>query len=288
VLERGFVFLNSASGEFKNEFTYTLKDSRIEIDETSYYLDDEEWIGMEKSVMLFNETDLNNPIEVYDYTFLEGEWELAFKVIATVFDNEERPIRYFGENYDLLIDHEVAYNENGLRSSTKTYVAYAPEEPQVVEYLLDQEAEFTYNNDLKLIKEVFHLYEYDEIITSEYEYDEKGNLNYEITRSETDNYYSEHELFHTNFYSSGDNANDVSLSFQSSVYPNPASDVMNVTIEGAGNAIITLVNLNGSIVFQQKTSGSVTTISVQSLAKGLYFLTIQSGERTNIHKVIIR
>ena len=82
--------------------------------------------------------------------------------------------------------------------------------------------------------------------------------------------------------------NEVISSILSVVYPNPAADVLNVRIESAGEALITLVNLLGSTVFQQTTSQAVTAISVQSFTKGLYILTIQIGGQTKAHKVIIR
>ncbi|MDR2146835.1 MAG: T9SS type A sorting domain-containing protein, partial [Tannerella sp.] len=117
---------------------------------------------------------------------------------------------------------------------------------------------------------------------------EKGNLSYEITVFEGEGYREEFEAFYTNFYESVIDANEVILSFQSAVYPNPVSDVMNVTVEGADNALITLVNINGSIVFQQKTSRRVTPISVKSLTKGYYFLTVQAGKQMKTYKILIR
>ena len=76
--------------------------------------------------------------------------------------------------------------------------------------------------------------------------------------------------------------------FITAVYPNPASEVLYVTIEGAGETLVTLVNLSGSAVFRQTTNQPVLTIPVQSFAKGMYILTIQSGRQMKSHKVIIR
>jgi len=72
----------------------------------------------------------------------------------------------------------------------------------------------------------------------------------------------------------------------SAVYPNPTSDVINVTFSGADEAVITLLNMNGSIVFQQTTRNQVTTIPVQSFAKGMYFVTIQAGKSVETYKIM--
>jgi len=74
----------------------------------------------------------------------------------------------------------------------------------------------------------------------------------------------------------------------STVYPNPASDVINIFINGTEEAAITLLNMNGSVVFQQKTRQPVMSIPVQSFAKGTYFVHIQAGENMETHKIIIK
>jgi len=73
----------------------------------------------------------------------------------------------------------------------------------------------------------------------------------------------------------------------SAVYPSPTSDVINVSFSGADEAVITLLNMNGSVVFQQTTRQPVTSIPVQSFVKGAYFVTIKAGSFIKTHKVII-
>jgi len=73
----------------------------------------------------------------------------------------------------------------------------------------------------------------------------------------------------------------------STVYPNPTSDVINVSFRSADEAVITLINMNGSVVFRQKTRQPVTTIPIKSLNKGRYLVHIQAGESMETHKIII-
>ena len=212
---------------------------------------------------------------------------------------------------------EVDYNDYGLRNSLSTFgPSDDPEDP----WELIEREEYFYNADLQLEKTVItdkddnsqtYEYEYDEngyivkevysndeyTATFECKYDEQGSLlsinskwDFYFYDEEEDEYYTESEEYdeyYVNFYTDG-SANEVILSIQTAVYPNPASDVLNVTIAGAGEALITMVNMTGSCVFQQKTSLPVISIPVQSFAKGYYLLTIQAGDRIKSHKVFIR
>ncbi|MDR2148257.1 MAG: hypothetical protein LBE91_17570, partial [Tannerella sp.] len=192
----------------KTVYLYTLKDGLLEIEATSKYYALDVWINYEKSVMVFRETDLNNPIEDHEYSYNEItlEWEPYLEMAAVEFDDENRPVVYDAENYETIMRIEVSYNENGLRNSVKSYIAMdIPEEP----WQLNQEGELTYNDDLQLVKDVFYLYDMEETITGEYEYDEKGNLSYEITVFEGEGYREEFEAFYTNFYESVIDANEV-------------------------------------------------------------------------------
>jgi hypothetical protein len=121
-----------------------------------------------------------------------------------------------------------------------------------------------------------------------YKYDERGNLISMIFRSEFSNGdVYDYEEYYTNFYPKG-TANEVISTIQSAVYPNPATEVLIVSIKGAGEALITLVNMNGSTVFQQNTNQEVTMIPLQSVATGYYILTIKASGQITSHKVIKR
>ncbi len=67
-----------------------------------------------------------------------------------------------------------------------------------------------------------------------------------------------------------------------SVYPNPASDILNV--KGSKNADITIMNIDGRVVRSAK---NVSSVSISDLANGLYSVTIKDGNRISKQKVII-
>ena len=300
---------NEPHWEYKTVSSYTRKDGKITVEEITYRLNPQgKWeIAFEKSVFVLNESDLNNPIEIYIYEYDEDadKWILWMQAKAVKFDAGNRPTVYdvewsfyeeeLGGLIELALRIENTYNANGLISSQSmfldlsTFPFFTADDPDET-WLLMQKQEYFYNASQQLVKEVFTEYDIDpdylSITTSEYKYDDKGNVNYEryFFDDYEDNFY---EIFYVNYYPK-DTGNEVVLSTKSAIYPNPVSDVLRVTIEGASEAVITLISENGSAVYRQKTSRAVTAIPVQSFAKGFYILTIQADNRTSTHKVLIR
>jgi len=71
-------------------------------------------------------------------------------------------------------------------------------------------------------------------------------------------------------------------------WPNPAHDKLNIQFNLQGNHQITLVNSLSQNVYKGTYNGSGTyTIPVVEMAKGVYFLKIDSGNGVKTHKVII-
>ena len=234
--------------ESKTEYAYRSISGKLVIEELFYYWEDGSWDRVSKMVYVFNRRDLANPEEIYSYQF-EDDWKLFMQAIVVEYDDDGRPTVYEVESplFEGENSMKVAYNEDGLVKSRT---------------LLTSD---DYTN------------------ITEYEYDAKGNV---IHMTDRDEKVINKEEYYTNFYPSI-TSNEVIRSIQSSIYPNPASDVLHVSIADAGEALITLVNLTGSIVYQQKTSQPITSVPVESLAKGYYILTIQATGQTETHKVII-
>jgi bacillolysin len=63
------------------------------------------------------------------------------------------------------------------------------------------------------------------------------------------------------------------------VYPSPATDILNVSVLGEtnGKGIIKVVDVNGTVVLQQKINSSVQQVDISRLAKGVYMLKIENG-----------
>ena len=292
---------------FTSQKSFELLNDTYLLEMNIYYFDEDEddrYIPIKLKATAFNPE--GRPTE-YDYLMLD-------------YDYDDEADEYIQVAY--LLRAEAEYNENGLMSSISIYAPTGdPDDPWVWFATND----YFYNDALQLVKSVFadsegdaetDEYEYNEkglLIKEasyfvgndsniyEYKYDEQGNVVYVLNywkyssydEENDENYVSdgEEELFLLNFYpdeedEDDDSANEVII--QSAVYPNPVSDVLNVRIAGADNALITIFSMNGSRVFQQTSSQPVVSIPVQSFVKGYYLLTIQTGAWTKSHKVLIR
>jgi hypothetical protein len=72
------------------------------------------------------------------------------------------------------------------------------------------------------------------------------------------------------------------------VFPNPASNVLNVAIKGIDQeANIQLVNILGQTVYSVKTRKQNITISTEQITNGIYTLIYSSGDRKKTEKVVI-
>ena len=70
------------------------------------------------------------------------------------------------------------------------------------------------------------------------------------------------------------------------LYPNPANTT--VTVDGIeGEALVTIVDMNGRTVFSEKTVSSIT-IDLNGMAKGAYFVRITGENSSAIRKLIVK
>ena len=277
-----------------DDYVYTQKGDLIEEDVISSIYTHDKWDYYDREVRIYNPSNMDFSIEYYDYYYDEDSWVLDWQEITTEFDDKGRPLVIMEttprlENF--ANRNNITYNERGLISSI---ISYRLED--VDKWELNRKTVFYYNEADQATKEAHYYYWYDTNEISDekvwlfsysidYEYDEKGNENrYCLTEEDGTIELS----YYTYYYPSDPTGNDVTFSVQSSIYPNPVSDVLYVTLEGADNATITLVNAVGSVLVQQKTNRSVTSIPVQSIAKGYYFLIVQTSKGIKTHTVIIR
>lgn len=69
------------------------------------------------------------------------------------------------------------------------------------------------------------------------------------------------------------------------VYPNPTTDMLNITSDSAAIKTVTIANLAGQVVLTANTTGAV---NVSSLSSGLYIATIVENNKTSVVKVSIQ
>ena len=63
------------------------------------------------------------------------------------------------------------------------------------------------------------------------------------------------------------------------IYPNPATDILNIAIEDMENGIMNIYSTNGALVKEVKLDGSHNSISVNDLHNGCYFFRISYGDK---------
>ena len=87
------------------------------------------------------------------------------------------------------------------------------------------------------------------------------------------------------FYSETVGVNDIAEN-QSVVYPNPANNEINVSVENM--AKVTVYNSIGQMIFAQDANSDVMTISTESMTNGIYYVTIETAEgATSTQKVVV-
>ena len=73
-----------------------------------------------------------------------------------------------------------------------------------------------------------------------------------------------------------------------SVYPNPANNSLNVSIERKENAKATLISLQGNVISEFDIINGSATLNTSSISEGLYIINVKSGESTSAIKVNIK
>ncbi len=82
--------------------------------------------------------------------------------------------------------------------------------------------------------------------------------------------------------------NEVANAFGLNVYPNPASDVINVTLNKEVAASITVVDVTGKVVKTSTINGTSASIYTTGLSNGVYYVNITDGTSVSTEKVVIK
>jgi len=62
------------------------------------------------------------------------------------------------------------------------------------------------------------------------------------------------------------------------IYPNPSKNTLNLEFHKVGKHKITLTDANGNILLTHTSSASTTSLDVSTIASGIYFVTVTSGD----------
>lgn len=83
--------------------------------------------------------------------------------------------------------------------------------------------------------------------------------------------------------------NDVNSKTQVSVYPNPATNILNIQLPAVSSAAqVTIFDATGRQVYFNKLESSKTTVNVSGFSKGVYFVKIEDGNQVTTKKVVVQ
>ncbi len=83
----------------------------------------------------------------------------------------------------------------------------------------------------------------------------------------------------------GSNASE---SIQFSVYPNPASEYVNLNLVDLDDAQVSVINSSGAVVDSFRVTGSETRIDISAYSQGIYHMLVSSGNSIESKKFIVR
>lgn len=84
-------------------------------------------------------------------------------------------------------------------------------------------------------------------------------------------------------------AENNNLSANVSIFPNPAHDVVNISVPVSGSDVykVKLINVIGAVVYEEKISKENFSINLAGKAKGVYFLSIENNTQKAVKKIVI-
>jgi PKD repeat protein len=81
---------------------------------------------------------------------------------------------------------------------------------------------------------------------------------------------------------------NASLNSQLAMYPNPVKDQLNIELPASADSYnIKITNVLGTVVHQEATSKRSASINMASLAKGVYFITVESKTEQVTKKIVL-
>ena len=72
------------------------------------------------------------------------------------------------------------------------------------------------------------------------------------------------------------------------VYPNPATNMINVSFNDAVNGTVSIINIAGKEVLNATVNGAQTSISTATLSSGVYYVQVNNGNSTQVDKIVVK
>ncbi|MBR7176283.1 MAG: T9SS type A sorting domain-containing protein [Bacteroidales bacterium] len=72
------------------------------------------------------------------------------------------------------------------------------------------------------------------------------------------------------------------------VYPNPATSMIYVEMENDKDTQVSILDVTGRCVKSAELKGNVSSINIEDVEKGVYFIMIQQGENNSVRKLVVK
>ncbi|MBW7867409.1 MAG: T9SS type A sorting domain-containing protein [Brumimicrobium sp.] len=293
--EQAYYSVGSWVNYMKRDYTYDASNNFT--GERIYYWDNgiSAWLEDYGYDYKYDASNRMNTMLSLTYNTLSLDWEITDS--ATVVYNTQNKEKEFtsfswnGSSWDPYYSRRYSYNSDGniLSESEQHW------DNVYWMWVYDNKREYVYSGN-NLITNTYSYWdnaEMDFIDLDRYVYSYEGNRIKKMTSERWNgttwkSYFGDDQ---TVFYYDGNTTGIDELSKNEfTVYPNPATDNIQIKMDNNMISRVEILDLNGRVVFNNQTpiKASSMTIPVNQLEDGTYFVKVQSGDQIGTKKIIVR
>lgn len=237
--------------EDRNKYTYEYDGNENLLLYTVYGLSDSTWQYHYRESSLYNSEDL----ELYRFQFywdtLMNDWEI----------DERRSYTY--DDTLKIIEQRDGLSNGTWGAAARTLYAYDNEGK-----LRIQKLQYWYN----------FTGEWRTVDIIEYNYNMDGSVHELLEYSVYENGNTDLVTRITYYYGQPQGVEDLSVSHLN-LYPNPANDVVNISLKETLPSVLTIFTVEGKVVSTQTLMGRTNEVSIGDLPSGFYFVQVQQQGR---------
>ncbi|MDR2921290.1 MAG: T9SS type A sorting domain-containing protein [Tannerella sp.] len=301
ILEKGVKVISGYSNPqtpYKKDYTYTIESDSSDTEEIiESHLVNGQWQKKYKNTTYSrsnNPTSTKMIVETkkyyYIYAINNDNWKLEQSTTTTDFSDKGYPVVMVDSIRStdglVLYKNEISYNEN---NQVDSIISHRPNKADKNKWDLFSKSKYTYNIDGKLTK-IRGYYTYisgehtlEWYRTTDYEYDEKGNLASKDILDD-DIMYS---YYYKNVYSSTASNQIPDPVKLSEVYTDPAGNII-ININDSESATVYINNMAGHLIWKQAVSSQRTTIPTNNLSKGIYIVKVETIKSSDTYKISVK
>lgn len=218
------------------------------------------WNNLERKTYTYNVFD--KPLTVTYEGWQSGSWQNLKKYFFT-YDNNGYLTYELRQNWDT----PTSSFQNGLQFN------YTNNENGTVQHYIEQ----TWNNETN---------SWDNSKQATYTYNADGTLHQRISQIWINSTNSWNNLDRGTYIYT--NTVDVCETdeVQFTVFPNPGTDNINISLERESETTISVVDMQGKLIMAERFVGSQVSIDVKGIPSGIYLLIVQSDRKTGTTKFV--